>query len=149
MKRLKLLFAKPNSKMWKKRDGVNRTTRMKVPPLGYDSTSSGCGYLPPGCGGSHHRDKVDYRIRVRYHRIQEGDTPLLPIPAKTINILNYIHMSLIIPKDYKQTLTPETTEQAIQMLKNQLPGETVESVEPAPRNRPFIRSLGEPASTTT
>lgn len=35
----------------------------------------------------------------------------------TINILNYIHMSLIIPKDYKQTLTPETTEQAIQMLK--------------------------------
>ena len=26
-------------------------------------------------------------------------------------------MSLIIPKDYKQTLTPETTEQAIQMLK--------------------------------
>ena len=35
----------------------------------------------------------------------------------TINILNYIHMSLIIPKDYTQTLTPETTEQAIQMLK--------------------------------
>lgn len=27
-------------------------------------------------------------------------------------------MSLIIPKDYKQTLTPETTEQAIRMLKN-------------------------------
>ena len=26
-------------------------------------------------------------------------------------------MSLIIPTDYKQTLTPETTEQAIQMLK--------------------------------
>lgn len=27
-------------------------------------------------------------------------------------------MSLIIPKDYKQTLTPETTEQAIQLLKS-------------------------------
>ena len=26
-------------------------------------------------------------------------------------------MSLIIPKDYKQTLTPESTEQAIQLLK--------------------------------
>ena len=47
----------------------------------------------------------------------KGGTPSLPIPTKTINILNYIHMSLIIPKDYKQTLTPETTEQAIQMLK--------------------------------
>lgn len=58
-KRLKLLFAKPNSKMWKKRDGVNRTTRTgQVPPLGYDSTSSGWGYLP-------HRDEAVHIIRIR------------------------------------------------------------------------------------
>ena len=59
------------------------------------TTASGCGTIGYGKGGN----------------------PSPPIPTMTINILNYIHMSLIIPKDYKQTLTPETTEQAIQMLK--------------------------------
>ena len=96
----------------------------------------------PGCGGSHHRDEADYRIRVRYHRIREGRHPLSSHTDKDNQHFKlYTHVT-----DYSKRLQTDAyagNDRASDSdVKNQLPGETVESVEPAPRNRPFIRSLG-------